>query len=551
MQDKTKTLTPEAVQILTFVQRKLRGDFLGFYDSLDSQFPAKDKEIHNVVAGWKSKVEQLNQMLGEVIRNEGEVSESQIASINKAYGSVSKDLTALKRNIKLDPETAKYLEVTERTTGNSVDSLLRTITVMEGRTNKVFTQTVTSVDKWKKLASPAVEVMTEIGKSALSSVLGPFGQVAEKAFTVGKGFYTQRKERKQTLERKALTKDLALETDKTPTGMKSLYSGLFGGGGKAPIGMDIGKGMGTSGIPGLGRPPGETTSSPRQSFAENVMDKIPGFGTPTGKKEATIGIVAALVQFFNGPAYKAKWTRELLESIQDKFGKPSKEGKADSDNSKTTWITALGGGIGTAISATLGAVVGAAGDIASRKLAEKVGVNYTPNMNATLPDPVGVAGGWTTAFGFSRGQGLAKKMLGKETGREGKSTLASKAWDWVTGKKTSSKGLEGGAGLNEGDPRLNDAKFMAEAKATIAKRGVIASTTEKVPTEKIPLVIDQQGTKNQLGLDQINKTLVTVAEEVKKGNDAKKFPHTQSGKNAYNSKNPLVSALSYGVVSTE
>ena len=112
---------------------------------------------------------------------------------------------------------------------------------------------------------------------------------------------------------------------------------------------------------------------------------------------------------------------------------------------------------------------------------------------------------------------------------------------------------EGVYSASGGDPRLNDAKFMEEAKATVANRDklITPSETGGMTTEKIPLVVDQPDTTNQLQLDKIGKTMETVVEEIKKGNDTKKFPYTRSGKDTYNSKNPIVSALSYGVVSVE
>jgi hypothetical protein len=278
-------------------------------------------------------------LAGKNIRNGKDVTVKIFNSMN----DVTKGIADYKESVKDNGLIREKIEQAEKTTGVSFGDLEQTQETIGKGIKQVQRRQKTGVLDTLKAVSPSA---FNFGKSAIggivNSALGPFAGMAKGVWGAGQEVGNFLKARKEERENRNLAKGL--------TPLSNAYSGEEFGAydslkRKTKMGPRVNEG--TFGGQGLGR------STAKESFWDKASNFTAGLGKSGGEYQTANSAGNGgtdLFTFFNKTAYRARWTREVLDALKSMSGKGGGSGLG----------SGLGSGVGSFMGGALGSVVGAA-----------------------------------------------------------------------------------------------------------------------------------------------------------------------------------------------
>jgi hypothetical protein len=303
-------ITPASEKLLRAMQRKYK-DHYTFFKELTLLYEGQrmtgeqEKAAKNLVL-----IEEMVEGIENVIL-EGGFSKEKFADLLIKFDEFEHSLIFFQNKgaDSLSKAMQTRIEKTEEKTNIKLENLSKSAQIIKGRAIKLSKP---SFEDFKgkhphlaSLASGAGGVGTQI----LGSVLGPLAGLATK----GIEFQKRRKARNITNENLALTDSLLLEGEKTPENKASLYKNLFDEKTKIP-----------------------ETLADREGLFSNKIGSLFEGGKKSSKVIAeesfsNVGLREDLFNFFQHDAFKAAWTRDLLNAIKGMPGGAPKKQESSSN----------------------------------------------------------------------------------------------------------------------------------------------------------------------------------------------------------------------------
>ena len=543
MPSKKINLTADSVKMMRMVQRKYEMDYVTFYRSLAGHFMGQKQVISDVTAA-RNRVESVIKAIESILNPYEDITQEKINELYASMDSVEKDMNFFTEEAKNDTELNSKLQRIFEKKNLSIDRLGQSHKMIRGRMEKMISES----SRTKIPLAPEIAGFAKsVGKSALSSVLGPFGQMAEVAGKAVGGIVGRERERKRTLEDKAFAGELLTAEEETPESLSKMYRSLHGVG-KSRVEADV-----ASGYNPMRRGTMEFGTPKSRS---KLMHEIPevgatGQGFRDGKSEgSTLNFTAALNTFFSKGALTAKWTKQLLEAVQIIAGiKPNK----DKDNDKKSGIEGLLQGVAsflgplfTRVFSLFGPLLGAIGKIAG-PLAAIAGAGAAGWAAGRFLGKNVKWGGETldvhTQRGISSAMGYNVK---NQYATEAESGMAT-----PIGKRAMELQRMKGMSMRDATIQAN-AELGGRDKGTTTQSDVSTSSTSSVidkvseTVKTVPIVASGLENTSKTGFDKINSNLIAMRDDIKASVPKISGVKNMSGYDAYNIRNPLLSALSYG-----
>ena len=537
-------LTQDSIRMMRIVQRKYEMDYVAFYKSLAGHFIGQKQIVSDITAA-RNRVESVIKAIEDILNPFEDVTQDKINELYASMDSVEKDIKFFTDEAKKDAELNEKMQRIFEKRNLDIDRLGQSHKMIRGRMEKMVKE-ATRV-KFPRIAPEITDFAADIGKTALSSVLGPFGRIAGLAGKVVGGIIERRRGRERTLGEKAFAGAVLTAEEETPEALSKMYTSLFGAG-KASVEADV-----TSGYRPTRRGAEEfaTRVGRRKWGREAPEETFTGRGLRGGiaHEDFVPAFSLALMTFFNIGWRKAKWTREMLESIQTISGVKSK-GLAGAIGEKATGMWEIFKGIGL------------------YKLLEQpifILVGYLlrsiilPALLIALAGIAGAVVGWL----------VGHIKIGDKTINEYTQSFMSKLYPFETQSKLAPYIAERGMATPIGrrsleltriHPGMNMREAVRQAYSELGEQGLRPSVVPKSEqptsqfidrqtgfgTSTVPIVIGGLEKTNKEGFDRVNSNLVAMRDEMKAASPKSVRVNMRSGYDAYNIRNPLLSALNHG-----
>lgn len=539
------------------IQRKFAVDYVGFYSSLIGHYIKSDnkKMVENLVAARRQVKEAVAQFDKILDPTKEKVEQSDIDKVTEEMRQVQGMMVTFQMEAQKDEELNSKLEKILTSRNYDIDKLVKSAAAMRGRVEVTAKRSPGIIEKWKQLSPATYEALTGamgVGGQALKGMLGPFGNIAEGALgaakTVG-GLVKSYQEHKKTAEQKAFAGHTLLAGETAPEAFAKQFMLAQG---RANIPQYIESGMDVFGAAAGAAP---RTGAKKEAVGEKAGGGmrtpmfgggIPGFGG--GGVISAETVKEGMDLFFSHRAFHAGWTRDLLKAIKD-LGKGGKETLGQKAEEKESagfwgmiwsqikklgpWIVGLIGSIGAALS-SLGAVVlpvigVALGALALAALYKAIDAAIAKYLGkgaqasarwSTQPLGIGIG----IADYFTEKMGIRKHVDKESVGdKVNKGTVE----DTITTRNKEKSEL------------------MSNIMSSVNTRMNTVPVPEAATTKKVPIAARAENLEADRRTDKLHNMFTSLVEEIKKITKASETVPL-SGFDAFNIRNPLISALSAG-----
>lgn len=537
-------LSPSSIVLLRGVQHRFAVDYMDFYKSMIGSFRQARNEgrLREFVAAREDVeivVEGIDKLL--VPREKG-VAQSEIDTVIANMLRVEKNLERHKEESLRDADLNEKLEKRIRDRQLDTTKLAQSVNQMRGRIEKKTKEAPSIAEQWKNISPETYGGVTGWGMDALKASMGAWGELGGAAISGVGGFMKRRAERKKTLEEQSFVGHILNAGEQTPEHFQSAMSMLTG---RKPIEPSVTGGM-------------------HEFFKSPSVGGTKGAGAPTtplGRTAVSGGgggisfddISEGIRDFNEHHAIRNGWTKELLKAVQEGNKIRSKETLGETAGAKT------GGGL---ISKVFSEVWEVIEDFVLLSLLPMI-TGGLATIGAALAGVLGFAGaalgiGGALLGGIALG-GLVNKI------KIGDKTVGEHAQGWFGGMMGNTPEQNAARSRKEATPAglkfqdaydkfrgqgLGHAEAMEKARAAITtstatEKGMVPLTSV-TKTESVPITATE--IKDQAMMEgSIHKDLLMIIEEIKKmGGSNTGMPN--SGFDAFNIRNPLLSALSFGGV---
>jgi hypothetical protein len=280
----------ESVRLLRAMQRKYT-DHHEFFTQLTLLYQGQRMTAEQEKAGETiALIEEVNEQINKVLNIRNLPTKEEIQKLFSLTEKIDLNIKIFQNKgpEQLSKAMQKRIEEAENKTGMNLENLGKSAAMIQGRMGKL-TKTVTS---------PILKGIGGIGGAIAGTMLGPLGILA----TAGMDLYKNYRERKITAENKALSGTLLLEKEQTREAQMGMFENLFGG--KAVIPKTI-----------------EERSRKYIGGFNPFADIKETIGANTGVRGVgNLNLGTALFTFFQFDAYKAGWTRDLLNAVKQLVG---------------------------------------------------------------------------------------------------------------------------------------------------------------------------------------------------------------------------------------
>ena len=527
-----KVFSDESIKSLRLIQRKYTHDYLEFFKKVDDTFAGmpmtpERKQVNRVIEAIQEAVYIVDKLLATTSVPE---SKEQVQTLADLMENIDKAFIFFSNPDNLSAPTQKRIQEVEKKSGISVQDIAKANKAIKGRVEEAGKVTPSIFGRAGSVLASGVKPLGDMAHKALAS--GAFGPIGTAAATIGglagkgvKGvsdFMQRRKEKKLNLERQAFSQSALLQGEATPEGFSEMFKGLRKSG-VGSLGEDLKKGGGTKysgdAFEGLGASGGEAV-----------------FGTAKTRKSATMqiaGMQQALFSFFNVDAYRARWTKELLEVIKEGGGKGGRGGIPKDSIGKVLGVAGLGAAIGGGIGYVLNKVK-FPGD--------------TKSVGERISDMVPVVAAYKMYKAVSTGKKIKAQQqalfdarearLGPE--RDLRMSLIQRGMDPQEAYIKAKEQIQKARGGNIGE---------VAKPGGIAMETTMPSSVEPSPTPEVPVATPDSSvaTEIQSGNKVMKDSLDELNKGIKKIGDQSSSKPT-SGYDAYNTRDPLLSSLNSGML---
>lgn len=491
-------LDAETIKTLKAIQNKYRIDYKRFFITLVDSYKGTNatKEVKlasDTVSIISSIVNQIDVLLKTPDKME---SKKKSEDIFKLIDEVNENFKFFNEGQNLSNAMEDRVRKTELQTGITTEQIKRTSEIIKGRSKKIFTKPLIP----KGLDTTLLKVWKT--SEPLLNLLGPFANIGKAISSTLGGVIESQRTKSKLKAKEQFTGAVfpKLEGEKEESVLEQ-YKDLYGTG-RGKIEETIF---------------GKTTLGGINPFGKFKSEQPFKYSGTQVSKEAKTTFNDSLFQFFSGPAYKAKWTSELLEAI-----KPKSTGQFDVKekvsggksfigktlDSLTSWALGLIPKILPILLPTLG-ILGAAavGAIAGKFLGEiKIG-DKTINKH--------IEGGFTNVFETGN-------KINRFRERQGLEPVTKRALE------LQEKGIPVMESIKQARLELKkDNATKVENVPIVSKEGVLVAEQQKQNKEML-------------------KYLGIISENSKK-QDSGQVMQT-NGKETYNLRNPLLEAMNSGLV---
>ena len=383
------------VETFKRIQNKYAMDYVPY---LDKMIRSVGKELSAPVKELKVTVQSLIRDIGVVLSGKmtGTGSEKLIQRIQQEMMDVEKGLKYIRQQSLDSKRFGKAAELAERLTGVSLEELKQSQEAIGEKMTDIKPEKHGLLETVKKKTPALYEAGQGVAGSLATAFLGPFSGITKLLGTTGIDMYKAIKERQMEKKEKKIATALTPMSKEYDEGMlESLYK-------KQGQGIDLqkilqGSGFGKNdklteiiaelsgaGKHGKGKTVHQADTPRKRSGAKEAAQAtmLPFLGVERGVGEKT-----DIFLFFDKFAHKAKWTREVLESLK-------KIQKEDAHKMGTS-IMPLGSMAGLlpflgAAGAVLGA--GALGVVATKLLQKLEDVNKPMRKGIAMMQPFMMGG---------------------------------------------------------------------------------------------------------------------------------------------------------------
>jgi hypothetical protein len=564
----------EHIRLMRAFQKKYETDFVGFYKALPGYYIGSKAAIKYSTGDEVRRVRQVISGIEKMLSPTGEVSKSDIANTYKLMDAVERDIQFYIDQSKIDPTLNDNLEKIFVAKRLSPVALHHSQRVMHGRLKKIETERPSIIQRWKQFSPETYEFVSGAGKAILGGSLGFAAPLAETAISSVSGIYKRYRERKLSLERQAIIGAIAPVNAQNPEGFAKMHRGLFGLG-KADVPTNVGSGY-------MADPAGRRALGGGDAYARSGV----GGMVRSGWLAKEIG--AGLFAFFSIQAYRAKWTKELIESISGISKNKDKGTKGGKGLFETIWdgiwgiIKVIGAGILSLFTRGWPLLLGVAIAIFAWKLGRWLDKKFD------LGKPIADAGKgevtgwgklspavWAMALGWKYYSSDTPRQAAKlnprmkrqmELQRQGLSPrdAASVAWaeskgvhiDTDRGTDTTLESLAQHGLIQEGGNRMSSyadsysSVFKPQAPVTSVPSASMSVDKNSFNVEGVPIQLDAEGNLSKESLDNIYGVLEKIANDLyEQGKNTLANP--SSGREAWNTRNPMLSNLNAGAIDVE
>lgn len=493
-------LDAEIIKTLRAIQNKYRIDYKRFFITLvDSYKGTKATKELKLASDTISIISSIVTQIDVLLQTpEKEESKKKSEEIFKLINEVNDNFKFFNDGEKLSNAMGERVKSAELQTGITTEEIKKTSEIIKGRARKVLVK--------PNVFSKLSPIASEIGKGAepLMQLLGPFASIG-KGISSSIGGMVQKERSKSVMrarEKFAGAVFPKLETGKEESVLET-YKNLYTSG-RGPVPNVLSSPMTSGGF--------------NPSVKERTVEKGEFKGVQAGKIVDN-NLNQSLFQFFSGPAYKAKWTSDLLEAVKPKStsGFDRKE-KSFSDTSFigktlgsiTSWVMGLIPKIIPMIIPILGVLgAAAAGALVGKFLGEiKIG-NKTVNKH--------IETGFTNIFEAGNKMKQAKERKGLEPVTKRALELQSKGMSVMDSIKQARSELG----------KDSENKSGVEKVPVVSKEGVLIEEQRKQSNEML----------KHLGIISENSQKQDTTQEMQK-----------SGKESYSLRHPLLEAMNSGLV---
>lgn len=547
-------LSPSAVSLFRAVQKRFNVDYTDFYKSMIGHFlQSRNEGRRREFIAAKEDVQVVSESIDKLLvpRTDG-VSQAEIDTVLSNMDRVEKNLLKHKDEAKKDAELNEKLGKVLTNRQLDATKLAQSINQMRGRIEKQWNEKPNIAEQWSSVSPETYKGVTGWGFDALKASMGPWGAAGGAAIKAVSGFMQRQAERKKTLEQEAFIGNLLNVGEQTPEHAQSAMSFITG---RKPIGRSVESGMldfaGTA-TPGSKK----SAKAGDTSFAKTLGNVSNAFSKTTagGGTIDAITISDGLKDFNEHHAGKSGWTKDLLKAVRDL-------GKVKSGGTLGDAAEEKGGNI---ISKAFAEIFDTIGDFVLLSLipmlaggVATIGAAITGVM-AILGPILGVVG---AALG---GWALGKAIGGINIGGKSIDEHVQGVMGWAMGNTPEKNRAESLKGANASTVNFQDSydryrsqglghdEAMAKARADArsanapAEKGIVP-LTPTTGTAAVPIAASD--IKDQSLMEgNLHKDLQMIIEELKKMGGGTNGAMPISGFDAFNIRNPLLSALSFGGV---
>lgn len=303
-------LTPDIYKTLGVIQNKYKTDYLRFFNTLLDEYRGTKatkeiKLLSDTVSIINSVIKQIDNLL---VTSDFELAKKLSGKILDLVDEVDDNFEFFHKGENLSAAMRDRVEKAEKKSNLQADQIAKTSKVIKGR----LKATIENPSLVSRMAEGVKTGMS--GTGSLLDMFGPFSGILKGASGAVGGYVSKKREDRQKLGERAFINSVMTNEEKTPEAMQNMYDYLFSSG-RAPIKTTLGQGY-------------RTTIQDQQKNGW-MGDSSTNKRSNDMRQQNT---VAAMSNFFSGPAYKTKWTSELLEALKDK-NKENKDKKFGFDNS--------------------------------------------------------------------------------------------------------------------------------------------------------------------------------------------------------------------------
>ena len=300
-------LSPQQVKLLTAIRRKYHDEWGQWLEKLMWSFSDAEGRPKRGRVRLVKKIDELRgyvKMIGNLIdllMSNRAISDRQMTELFGAIREVKGRIVEMLQVAEKDKKIQKDMDELQEETGISFEGM--------EETHKLASRQMKALGKAPRkearfpVPEPLKQMGAGIGRGIETALLGPFAPLVEQATGTIKGFVREFKERKA---RKGASR-LAAGLGGTPKEIQELESGLLREQRPSPFKRGAMPGGVDRGIPGREEP-----------SRENAIAR--GMGGTAGVR----AVSGSLFEFFDSLAFKAKWTKRLLEAVtgmsDEKFG---------------------------------------------------------------------------------------------------------------------------------------------------------------------------------------------------------------------------------------
>ena len=491
------------IKSFTVIQSRYREKYYKFFLNLGKQFNvARSSKELRVVDSVLESIRTVDQSIDRLLAGGNpKETEKLVQKVLDLMEQVEGAFMFFSRTEGLTKATRQRVADTEEVTGQSAGKMGHTSRVISQRFKKITGKPGLG----KRFAEAAPEIASGIkgiGAGIAYGMLGPFGGFARSGVEAFKGYRARRAEKRETLEQQAFAK-ATLSGKETPEAELAARRQLFGvGRGRVPRDLEEG-----------------------QYGASFFRAETPEGHSRAGLKRGggSVNLVDALAEFYTGPAFRIPYTKRLLEAVEGLAGlKGGQEKKREL------------GLIGKAVAAigTAAAIGAAVGTLIEKKVGKSVQTFFEKTVFGVDKSDFKVPG---SEYATSRDAETALRMNLIQRGMDPKEAY-QKAREQInrareqTGRAGSKRNIS---------VEIDSAVPLGEEETPIYP-----------PIKPIPIDVEKgkEGVTTK-GIDDLSRSFTDLKSELLKVSQrpSVKLP---SGYDAWNNRNPRISALNSGILTT-